>query len=163
MSDPEQMLFYSPQQQVGISNPDEHNSTKDEDRQVYDCDENPEVCGINLPGASYHSVVTQPESVEKSLAILEERENDREATLTHLESHGDDVFDSVVLSAIGTGPVLRTTVLVYRHGHCVLFGLTEDCVLGYDLKTETVSEYQLFNVDCNLERHITETLDCVHR
>ena len=51
--------------------------------------------------------------MEESRAILEEWENDREATLTYLESHGDDVFAGVVLSA-RTGPVLKKTVPDYR-------------------------------------------------
>ena len=51
--------------------------------------------------------------MEEIQAILEEWENDREATLTYLESHGDDVFDSVMLSASRTGPVLKKTVLDY--------------------------------------------------
>ena len=55
--------------------------------------------------------------MEESRAIFEEWENDREATLTYLELHGDDVFDSVVLSASRTGPVLKKTVLDYRYGH----------------------------------------------
>ena len=40
--------------------------------------------------------------MEESRATLEEWENGREATLTYLESHGDDVFGSVcvVLSAL---------------------------------------------------------------
>ena len=45
---------------------------------------------------------------------FEEWENDRETTLAYLESHGDGVFDSVVLSASRTGPVLKKTVLDYR-------------------------------------------------
>ena len=99
--------------------------------------------------------------MEEKGAIFEEWENDREATLTYLESHGEDVFDSVVLSASRTGPVLKKTVLDYRYGHHSLFGLTEDFV--YDLKKETVSDYFLTNVDCELESTAAETLDCVHR
>ena len=57
------------------------------------------MCGIDLPGATDPSAVTLPENMEESRAILEEWENDLEATLTYLESHGDYVFDSVVLSA----------------------------------------------------------------
>ena len=79
--------------------------------------------------------------MEENRAISEEWENDREATLTYLESHGDDVFDSVVLSASRTGPVLKKTVLDYRYGHYALLGLTEDFVFVYDLKKETVSNY----------------------
>ena len=33
----------------------------------------------------------------------------------------------------------------------------------YDLKKETVSDYFLINVDCELESIVTDTLDCVHR
>ena len=46
-------------------------------------------------------------------------ENDREATLTHLESYGGDVFNSAVLSASRTGPVFKETVLDYGYGHYV--------------------------------------------
>ena len=66
--------------------------------------------------------------MEESRTILEEWENDREATLTYLELQGDDVFDNVVLSASRTGPVLKKTVLDYRYGHYALLGLTEDFV-----------------------------------
>ena len=38
------------------------------------------------------------------------------------------MFDSVVLSASRTGPVLKKTVLDYRYGHYAFFGLTEDFV-----------------------------------
>ena len=72
---------------------------------------------MDLPKATDPSAVTLPENMEESRAILEEWENDREATLTYLESQGDDVFDSVVLSASRTGPVLKKTVLDYRYGH----------------------------------------------
>ena len=68
--------------------------------------------------------------------ILEEWETNREASLTHLESHGDDVYDSVVLSANRTGPVLKKTVLDYRYGHYALLGLTEDFAFVYDFKTD---------------------------
>ena len=94
--------------------------------------------------------------MEESRVILEEWENDREATLSYLQSHGDDVFDSVV-SASRTGPVLKKRVLEYR------YGLTEDFVFVYDLKKETVSDYFLINANCELESTAAETLDCVHR
>ena len=77
---------------------------------------------------------------------VEEWENDREATLTNLESHRDDVFDSVVLSTSRTGPVLKKTVLDYMYGPYALLGLNEDTVLVYNLKKETVSDYFLINV-----------------
>ena len=80
-----------------------YNAAKDEDGQVGDCDQSPGLCGIDLPDLP----VTLPENMEESRAILEKWENDREATLTYLESHGDDAFDSVVLSASRTGPVLK--------------------------------------------------------
>ena len=80
-------------------------------------------------------------NAEESRAILGEWENDRATTLTHLESQGDDVFDSVVLYASRTGPVLKKTVLDYRYGQHALFWLLEDFV--YDLKTATVSDYFL--------------------
>ena len=103
--------------------------------------------------------------MEESRAILEEWENDREATLTYVESHGDDVFDSVVLSASRTGPVLKRTVLDYRYGHYALLGLTEDFVFVYDLIKGTVSDYFLVNIDYELDSTCIEaqTLDCVHR
>ena len=41
---------------------------------------------VTLPG--YPSAVTLPENMEESRAILEEWENDREATLTYLEPQG---------------------------------------------------------------------------
>ena len=122
------MLFYSPHRQVDTAALDEYNAEKDEDRQVGDCDQSPELRGIDLPEATDPSAVTLPEHMEESRAILGEWENDIEATLTYLESHGDDVFDSVVLSASRTGPVLKNTVLDYRYGHYALHGLTEDCV-----------------------------------
>ena len=89
--------------------------------------------------------------MEENRAIFEEWENDREATLTFLESHGDDVFDSVVLSASRTGPVLKKTVLDYRYGHYALLGLTEDFV--YDLKKKTVSDYFHINVNCEIVKY----------
>ena len=107
--DSEPALFYSTHHQVDTAALDEYNAAKDEDRQVRDCDQSSELCGIDLPEATDPSAVTLPENMEESRAILEELENDREATLTYLESHGDDVFDSVVLSASGTGPVLKKT------------------------------------------------------
>ena len=101
--------------------------------------------------------------MEESRAILEEWENDREATLTYLESHGDDVFDSVVLSASGTGPVLKKTVLDYRYDHYAVLGLTEDFVFVYDIVKGTVRDYFLVNVDYELDSIAAQTLDCVHR
>ena len=106
-TDPEPALFYSPHHQVDTAALDEYNAAKDEDGQVGDCDQSPGLCGIDLPEATDPSAVTLPKNIEESRAILEEWENDREATLTYLLSHGDDVFDSVVLSASGTGPVLK--------------------------------------------------------
>ena len=100
--------------------------------------------------------------MEESQTIREEWENNREVTLTRLESHGDGVFDSFVLSASRTGPLLKKTVMDYRYGHCALLGLTEDFVFVHDLNTETISEYHLINVDRELEHSITETVDCVH-
>ena len=157
------MLFYSPHHQVDTAGLDEYNAAKDEDRQVGDCDQSPELCGIDLPEATDPSTVTLPENMVESRAILEEWENDREETLTYLESHGDDVFDSVVLSASRTGPVVKKTVLDYRYGHYAVLGLTENFVFVYDLITGTVSDYFLINVDCELESTAAETLDCVHR
>ena len=112
--DPEPVLFYSPRSQVDTAALDEYNAAKDESRQVGDCGQSPELCGIHLRAATDPSAVTLSESMEENRAVFEERENDREATLTYLESHGDDVFDSVVLSASRTGPVLKKTVLDYR-------------------------------------------------
>ena len=48
MADPEPVL-YSPRRQVDTSDPKEHNATKNEDRQVGDCDQRPQLCGIDLP------------------------------------------------------------------------------------------------------------------
>ena len=118
---------------------------------------------VDLPDATDPSTVTLPENMVESRAILEEWENDREETLTYLESHGDDVFYSVVLSASRTGPVVKKTVLDYRYGHYAVLGLTENFVFVYDLITGTVSDYFLINVDCELESTAAETLDCVHR
>ena len=73
------------------------------------------------------------------------------------------MFDSVVLSASRTGPVLKKTVLDYRYGHYTLLGLTEDFVFVYDLKKGTVSGDFLTTVDCELESTAAETMDCVHR
>ena len=115
--DPEPVLFSSPPHQVDTVAFDEYNAAKDEDRQVGDCDQSPELCGIGLPEATDPSAVTLPENMKESRVILEECDNDREATLTYLESHGDDVFDSVVMSASRTGPVLKKGVLDYRYGH----------------------------------------------
>ena len=95
--------------------------------------------------------------MEESRAILEEWENDRETTLTYVESHCDDVFDSIVLSANRTGPVLKKTVLDYRYGHYALLGLTKNFVLVYDLVKGAVSDYFLINVELQ-QRHWT-----VHR
>ena len=145
--DPEPALFNSPQHQVDTTALDENNAAKDEDRQVGDCYQSPELCGIDLPEATDPSAVTLPENMEESRAILEEWENDREATQTYLESHGDGVFDSVVLSASRTGPVLKKTVLDYRYGHCALLGLTEDFVFVYELIKGTVGDYFLVDVD----------------
>ena len=88
--------------------------------------------------------------------------SDREATLTYLGSHGDDVFDSVVLSASRTGPVLKKTVLEYRtYDHCAWLGLTQDFVFVYNLEKETVSGYFLINADCELESTAADTGLCV--
>ena len=161
--DPEPALFYSPHHQVDTAALDENNAAKDEDRQVGDCDQSPELCDIDLPEATGPSAVTLPENMEESQAILEEWENDREATLTYLESHGDDVFDSVVLSASRTGPVLKKTVLDCRYGHYSLLGLTEDFVFVYDMVKGTVSDYFLVSVDYGLDSTAAQTLDCVNR
>ena len=59
--------------------------------------------------------------------------------------------------------MLKKTMLDYRYGHYALFGLAEDFVSVYDLRTETVSVYFLINVDCELESIAAETLGCVHR
>ena len=158
------MLFSSPHRQVDTAALDQYNAAKDEDRQVGDCDQSPELCGIDLPEATDPSAVTLPENMEESRAILEEWENDIEKTLTYLKSHCD-VFDSVVMSASRTGPVLEKTVLGYRYGHYALLGLTEDFLSAhvYDLKEETVSDYFQITVDCELESTAVETLDWVHR
>ena len=161
--DPEPALFYSPHRQVDTEALDEYNTAKDEDRQVGDCDQSPELCGIDLPGAIDPSAVTLSENMKESRAILEEWKNDREATLAYLESHSDDVFDSVVLSASRTGPVLKKTVLDYRYGHYSLLGLTEDFVFEYDLIKGTVSDFFLADVDYELDSIAAQTLDCVHR
>ena len=62
-------------------------------------------------------------------------------------SHTVMMFDSVVLSASRTGPVLKKKVLDYRYGHYALHGLTEDFVFVYGLIKGTVSDYFLVNVD----------------
>ena len=81
--DPEPALFYSPHHhQVDTAALDEYNAAKDEDRQVGDCDQSPELCGIDLPEATDPSAVTLPENMEENRAVLEEWENYREATLT---------------------------------------------------------------------------------
>ena len=98
--------------------------------------------------------------MEESPAILDEWENNREATQTYLESQGRYVPDSVVLSASWSGPVLKKTVLDFRCGHYTLLGLTKDFV--YDLWKETARDYVLTNVDCELESTAAQTLDCVH-
>ena len=158
--EPEPALFYSPHRQVDTATLDEHNAAKDEDGQVGDCDQSSELCGIDLPEVTDPSALTLPENMEEIRAILEEWENDREVTLTYLESHGDDVFDIVVLSATRTGPVLKKSVLDYRYGHYALLGLTEDFV--YDIVKGTVSDYFLVNVDYDLvlqHRHWTVCID----
>ena len=73
------------------------------------------------------------------------------------------MFDSVVLSASRTGPVLKKTVLDYRYGHYAFLGLTEDFVFVYGLIKGTVSDYFLVNVDYELDSIAAQTLDCVHR
>ena len=162
-ADPEPVLFYSPHRQVDNATLDEYNAAKDEDRQVGDCDQSPELCGIDLQEATDPSAVTLPENMEESRAILEEWENDRETTLTYLESQGNDVFDSVVLSASRTGPVLKKTVLDNRYGHYALLDLTEDFVFVYNIIKGAVSDYFLVNVDYELGSIAAQTLDCVHR
>ena len=157
------MLFYSSSSQVDAAALDEHNAAKDEDRQVGDCDQSPELCGIDLSAASDPSAVTLPENMEENRAIFEEWENDREATLTYLESHGDDVFGNVVLSASRMGPVSKKTVLDYRYGQYTLLGLIKDFVFVYDLKKVTVRDFLLINVNFQLESTAAETLDCVHQ
>ena len=76
-----------------------------------------------------------------------------------------DVFDSVVSSANRTGPMLKKTVLGYRYGHYVFLGLTELFVFPCDLKTDTVSDEFLINVDHQLQLESTkaEILECVRR
>ena len=72
------------------------------------------------------------------------------------------MFDSVVLSASRTGPVLKKTVLDYRYGHYALLGLTEDFVFVYDIVKWTVSDYFLVSVDYELalqHRHWTVCID----
>ena len=75
------------------------------------------------------------------------------------------MFDSVVLSASRTGPVLKKTVLDYRYGQYALLGLTENFVFVYNLIKETVSDNFLINVDCDPEsrllqqRHWTVCID----
>ena len=78
------MLFYSLHCHVDTTALDEYSVAKDEDRQVGDCDHSPELCGIDLPEATVPSAVTLPENMEENHAILEERENNREATLIYL-------------------------------------------------------------------------------
>ena len=70
--DPEPVLFSSPHRQVDTAALDEYNATKNEDRQVGDCDQSPELCGIDLPEATDPSAVTLPENMEGNCAILEE-------------------------------------------------------------------------------------------
>ena len=83
MADAKPVLFYSPHWQLDTSDPDEYNATKDEDRQVRDCDQNTELCGTDLLEATGHPAVTQPTNMEESQAIYEKWENDTETTLTH--------------------------------------------------------------------------------
>ena len=72
IADIEPALFYSPHRQVDTAALDEHNAAKDEDRQVGECDQSPELCGIDLPEVTDPSAVTLPENMEESQAILEE-------------------------------------------------------------------------------------------
>ena len=68
------------------------------------------------------------------------------------------MFDSVVLSASRTGPVLKKTVLDYRYGHHSLVGLREDFVFVYDLVKGIVSDCFPVNVDYEIvlqHRHWT--------
>ena len=72
------------------------------------------------------------------------------------------MFDSIVLSASRTGPVLKKTVLDYRYCSYSLLGLTEDFVFVYDLIKGTVSDYFQVNVDYELvlqHRHWTVCID----
>ena len=64
--DPEPALFYSPHHQVDTAAHDEYTAVKDEDRQVGDCDQSPELCGIDLPKAADPSAVTLPENKGKA-------------------------------------------------------------------------------------------------
>ena len=75
------MLFYSPHHQVNTAALDEYNAAKDEDRQVGDSDQSPELCGIDLHEATDPFAVALPKNMEESRSVLEEWENDREATL----------------------------------------------------------------------------------
>ena len=75
---------YSPHRQVDTAALDEYNAAKDEDRQAGDCDQSPELCGLDVQEATDPPAVTVSENVVESQAILEEWENDREATLTCL-------------------------------------------------------------------------------
>ena len=70
--DPEPVLFYSPQRQVDTAALDIYNAAKDEDGQVGNCDQSPELCGIDLPETADPSAVTLPENMEESRAVLEE-------------------------------------------------------------------------------------------
>ena len=60
--DPEPVLFYSPHHRAF----DEHFAAKSEDRQVGDCDQSPDLCGIDLPEATDPSDVTLPNNMEES-------------------------------------------------------------------------------------------------
>ena len=97
--------------------------------------------------------------MEESWAILEEWRM-TETTQAYLESHGEDMFDSAVLSASRTGPVLKKTVLDYRFSYALLC-VTENFAFVYDLIKGTVSDHSLINGDCELESTAAETLDCV--
>ena len=81
---------------------------------VGDCNQNPELRGIDLPGTTDPSAVTLPNNTQESNASVGEWETDREETPTYLESYGCDVFDDMELSFSRAGPVLRRTMLDYR-------------------------------------------------
>ena len=70
MADPEPVSIYSPHRLLD-------NATKDQDRQVGDCDQNTQLCGTDLPEPTDTSTFTQSENVEECQAIPEEWENDR--------------------------------------------------------------------------------------
>ena len=118
-------------------------------------DQNPEPCCTE---ATDPSADTLPTTTEKSQAFHEEKENDRQMTLTR-----------VTRLCVGRCVVCQQSKACVEKDSAEFRvrvsgnGLTKDFVIENDLRTETVGEFLLIKMEYKQGTTTAETLNCVRR